>query len=152
MAVTRAMIDEFVSQKSLALVGVSRDGKRGFGNTIRKELAAKGVTLHLVHAEAEAIGGQPCARTLAEVADKVRGVVLVTPPAATEQLVAQAAEAGIRRVWIQQGAESAAAISLAEEKGLAVVHHQCLLMFVAPEKFPHGFHRWLRKIFHRLPQ
>jgi uncharacterized protein len=152
MAVTRAMIDDFVSQRSLALVGASRDGKRGFGNAIRKELTAKGLALHLVHPEVETIDGQPCVRSLAEVADKVGGAVLVTPPAMTEQLVAQAADAGIRRLWLQQGAESEAAIRLAEERGLTVVHHQCVLMFAEPLKFPHGFHRWLRKTFHRLPQ
>jgi uncharacterized protein len=149
--VTRAIIDDFLAHKSLGLVGVSRTGK-GFGNAIRKELAARGYTIHLVHPEADAIDGQSCARSLRDVADKVGGVVLVTPPASTEKLVRQAAEAGVRRVWLQQGAESSDAIGFCEREGIDVVHHECILMFAEPAGFPHGLHRWLRKIFGRMPR
>jgi hypothetical protein len=61
--VSRRVIDEVLSQKTLALVGVSRNGA-GFGNTIRKELAGKGYSVLLVHPEAETIAGEPCARSL----------------------------------------------------------------------------------------
>jgi prephenate dehydrogenase len=91
MPVPRALIDDFLAQKSLALVGVSRDGRKGFGNALRKELAAQGYVLHVVHPEADGIADQPCARALAEVAADVGGVVLVTPPAETEKLVREAA-------------------------------------------------------------
>ena len=84
--IPRAVIDDFLAQRSLALVGVSASG-RGFGHVVLKELGAKGYTLHLVHPRAAEIAGRPCARSLAEVASQVGGVVLVTPPAETEKLV-----------------------------------------------------------------
>ena len=149
--VSRAVIDDFLAQRTLALVGVSRDGK-GFGNAIRKELTAKGYRLLLVHPEADSIAGQPCARSLGAVAAEVGGLVLVTPPAATTELCRQAAGAGIRRIWMQQGAESDEAIRFCEEQGLAAVHHQCLLMFAEPAGFPHRTHRWLRGLLGRLPR
>ncbi len=37
----------------------------------------------------------------------VDGVLIVVPPAQTEQVVREAAEAGIHRVWMQPGADSA---------------------------------------------
>jgi predicted CoA-binding protein len=77
---SRAAIEELLSQRSLALVGVSRDGTAGFGNAVRKELLEKGYQLFVVHPEADQIADQPCAHTLAEVAPRVGGVVLVTPP------------------------------------------------------------------------
>jgi predicted CoA-binding protein len=116
--VSRQVIDEVLSQKTLALVGVSRNGA-GFGNTIRKELAGKGYSILLVHPEAETIAGVPCARSLKDVASRVGGVILVTPPASTSALVREAAEAGIRRIWMQQGAESPEAIRFCEQQGLA---------------------------------
>ncbi|MBK8938895.1 MAG: CoA-binding protein [Polyangiaceae bacterium] len=152
MPVPRAVIDDFLAQTSLALVGVSRDGKRGFGNAVRKELSGKGYTLHVVHPEADRIGDQPCAHTLAEVAGEVGGVVLVTPPEQTLKLVEEAAALGIPRVWMQQGAESSEAIRACEERGLAVVHGECILMFAEPTAWLHRAHRWARGALGALPE
>ena len=124
--VARAIIDEFLALKALAVVGVSRSGG-GYGNVVRKDLAAKGRTVFVVHPEAEAIDGQPCAHSLQEIAGKVDGMVLVTPPDATLELVREAAIVGIRRVWMQPGAESAEAIQFCEQNGLTVVHDHCIL-------------------------
>jgi uncharacterized protein len=149
--VSRETIHQFLAERTLALAGVSRDGK-GFGNIVRKELAAKGYKILLVHPEAESIDGQKCARSLAEVAREVGGLVLVTPPPATLELVKQAAEAGLRRIWVQRGAESDEAIRFCEEHQLAVVHHECLLMFAEPAGGVHRFHRWVRGLFGKLPR
>ncbi len=149
--VSRETIDQFLAERTLALVGVSRNGK-GFGNVIRKELIAKGYRVLLVHPEADSVSGQPCAHSLTEVAKEANGVVLVTPPAATTQLVRQAVEAGIRRIWMQQGAESDEAIRFCEENKVPVVHHQCLLMFAEPAGGIHRFHRGLKRLFGRLPK
>jgi predicted CoA-binding protein len=149
--VSRATIDDFLAQKTLALAGVSRDGKAGFGNAVRKELAAKGYTLLLVHPEADAIDGVPCVHAVKDVAERAGGLVLTTPPAVTATLVREAAEAGINRVWIQQGAESDAAVQFCETHGMKVVHHQCILMFSEPAGFPHRFHRGVLRLFRRLP-
>ncbi len=149
--VSRKAIDDFLAQKTLAVVGVSRDGKKGFGNAVLKELGAKGYELLPVHPQADAVQGRKCARSLAEVAPRVGGVVLVTPPAATSTLVREAAAAGIRRVWIQQGAESDEAIRFCEEQGLTAVHHECILMFTEPTGFPHRLHRGIWWLLGKLP-
>lgn len=141
--IPRNVLDDFLTQRTLALVGVSRDG-HGFGNTVRKELARKGFTVHLVHPEAESIDGQPCFKSLAALPERVGGAVLVTPPAVTEKLVREAFVAGIPRIWMQQGAESDEAIRFCEERGIAVVHHECILMFAEPAGWFHRAHRWAR--------
>ncbi|MFO0547775.1 MAG: CoA-binding protein [Polyangiaceae bacterium] len=152
MTVTRAVIDDFLGQKSLALVGVSRDGQHGFGNAVRKELGEKGYHLHVVHPEVDRIADQPCAHSLEEIAPEVGGVVLVTPPSETLKLVEESARAGVRRVWIQQGAESPEAIRRCEELGLSVVHGECILMFAEPTAWFHRAHRWARGAFGHLPE
>jgi predicted CoA-binding protein len=149
--VSRKVIDDFIAQKSLAICGVSRDGKKGFGNITRKALAARGYTLHLVHPEVDAIDGQACARALSDVASKVGGVLLVTPPEITRKLVQEAAEAGIQRVWMQQGAEDPEAIRFCEERGMAAVHGHCIMMFLPKPGFGHVVHRFLKRIAGSLP-
>jgi predicted CoA-binding protein len=149
--VPRSVIDEFLAQKSLAVVGVSRSGA-GFGNAVRRDLRKKGYEVHVVHPTAEAIEGEPCAKSLAEVAGKVGGMVLVTPPAETEKLVREAAELGIPRVWMQQGAESDDAVATCHERGVQVVHGECILMFAEPAGWMHRAHRWLRGATGELPK
>lgn len=148
--VQRSEIDDFLASKRLAVVGVSRSGS-GFGNIARKELAAKGYEVHLVHPEAEAIDGQRCVRHLADLTGEVDAVLLVTPPAETEKLVREAKEAGMKRIWIQQGAESADALKYCATHGLSAVHHECILMFAHHPGFVHRAHRWIRGAFGHLP-
>ena len=53
-------------------------------------------------------------------------------------------------MWLQQGAESPAAIRVGAELGVKVVAGECILMFARPTGI-HRAHRWLRQITHRLP-
>ena len=149
--VSRSRIDEFLAGKRLAVVGVRRSGQ-GFGATVLPELERKGYQLHVVHPEADTLGKRPCVRSLAELAGKVDGVLLVTKPEVTERLLREAAAAGIGRVWMQRGAENAAALRTAEELGLSVVHGECILMFAEPAGFPHRVHRFFRSVSGNLPQ
>jgi len=147
---SKQTVDEFIRQPSLAIVGVSRNGKK-FGNIAYRELTSKGYRLHIVHPQAETVEGAPCYRSLAELAEAVGGVLLVVPPDQTEAAVRQASAAGIQRVWMQQGAESPEAVRFCEENGLAHVEGECILMFAKP-RFPHLAHRWVWGLLGRLPQ
>ena len=147
---SRADIDTFVGLESLAIVGVSASG-RGFGNNALRELYDNGVRVFPVHRTAEAVQGIPCCDSLATLPEPVGGVLLVTPPAETEALVREAAAAGIRRVWMQQGAESATAIALCAEHGITAVAGHCILMFQGKGPGIHRFHRGVRQFFGTLP-
>jgi predicted CoA-binding protein len=61
------------------------------------------------------------------------------------------ADAGIRRVWLQQGTESAEAIQFCASNNIAVVHGECIMMFTEPVGFVHRAHRWVKKVTHTLP-
>ncbi len=148
---TRAAIDEFLAQRSLAVVGVSRSGKK-FGNIAYRELKAKGYSLIPVHQEAQELEGDRCAPSLRTLPAPVTGVLVVVPPPQAEAVVRQAAEAGIRHIWLQPGAESPAAIRLAESLGCSVVAGECILMFAEPAGFGHRAHRWIRRWFGGLPR
>ncbi|MBI5838050.1 MAG: CoA-binding protein [Candidatus Eisenbacteria bacterium] len=141
----------FMAQGTLALLGASRSG-RGFGNLVMKELTAKGYRVLPVHPGADAIDGVPCRHSLAELAEPVGGALIVLPAAKTEQAVRDAAAAGIRRVWIQQGSDTPAALRFCEQQGIAVVHGECILMFAEPTAGLHRFHRGLWRLLGKLPK
>jgi predicted CoA-binding protein len=124
----------FLAEKTLAIAGISRDEK-SYSRSTYKKLSSKGYLVLLVNPNAGEIEGETCYPSLTALPRKVGGVILFTPPAETEKVVREAAGLGIKRLWIQQGAESDAALQFCREKGLAVVSGQCILMFPEPAAF-----------------
>jgi len=53
------MIDDFVNSKKIAVVGMSRSGKK-FGNMAARELKAKGYEIFPIHPEIQVIDGLTC--------------------------------------------------------------------------------------------
>jgi predicted CoA-binding protein len=146
---SQASVDGFLAQDTLAIAGVSRNGK-GFGNAVLEDLTNKGYEVLPVHPEATKLGGVPSFPSLRKLPKKVGGLILVVPPQQTEKLVREAKEAGIERIWMQQGAESAEAIRFCEDNDIDAVYGECIMMFAQPTGI-HRFHRWLRSVFGKLP-
>ncbi len=122
-----SLIRNFLSQKVFALVGASRSGD-SYGSKVMRHLLAKGYEVLPVHPEAEAIEGIPCAPSLIALHKAVDGLILVVPPEQSEMLVRQADVMGIRRIWMQPGAESEDAVEYCDERCLELVHGgPCLL-------------------------
>lgn len=138
-------VEAFLNEKVLAIVGVSRTGNK-FGNNVVKELTPKGFKFFPIHHTAEEIQGVKCYRGFENLPEKVGGVIISVKPAETEKVVRQAVAAGIKKIWIQNGAESADAINYCEENDVLLVHKKCLLMFAEPTAFFHKLHRWIWSI------
>jgi predicted CoA-binding protein len=149
--ITKAMIDDFITQPSLAIVGVSRKANK-FGNSAFKDLRTKGYQLYLVHPSGEVIEGQQSYPSLKDLPQKVGGVFVSVSPAQTEKVVREAHAAGIDRVWLQQGAESEAAIQYCQQNGMSVVYGKCILMFAQPMRFFHKPHRWVMQLLGQMPK
>jgi len=146
---SQSSVEQFLAQRHLGLVGVSRSGKK-VGNMVLRALTKKGYRVSVVHPEAAEIDGVRCVPSVSELPDEVGGLVLVTPSEQTEKLVREAAGAGVRRIWMQQGAESGVAIELCRESGIDLVHGECILMFAEPAGV-HRFHRWIWELLGKLP-
>jgi predicted CoA-binding protein len=119
---------------------------------VLKELTAKGYRVLPVHGDVAEIDGHPAYGSLAELPEPVGGVIVVVPPVRAEQVVREAAGAGIRRVWLQQGSASPAVLQAAEALGLTVVHGECILMFAEPTASIHRVHHFIWKLLGRLPR
>ena len=147
---TKEAVDNFLSLKSIAVVGVSREGKK-FGNMAYKDLKSKGYNLFPINPHADEIEGDRCYSSINDLPEQVGGVLIVVPPEQTEKVVMEASEAGINRVWMQQGAESTKAIQYCQEHSIDAVHGECILMFAEPAGFPHRAHRWVWGLIGKLP-
>jgi predicted CoA-binding protein len=148
---SRAAVERFVAERTLAIVGVSRSGKK-FGNAVLKELSGKGYTLYPIHPEAASIDGHAASKTFADMPSKAGGVIVVVPPAKAEGVVRDAHAAGIDMVWLQQGAGSPDAVRFCEQHGMTVIDGECILMFTNPTAWYHRAHRWLWHVMGKLPE
>lgn len=144
-------IGAFLALKRLALVGASRSGKK-FGNTLLRELCARGYEVLPVHPEAVQVDGLACRRRLYDLRGYAEGLLLAVPPRSTEKLVREAASAGIGMVWMQRGSANAEAVMFCRENGISVIEGECILMYLEPLAFPHRVHRWVRRAFGRMPE
>jgi uncharacterized protein len=142
-------IEAFLDNPSIAVVGVSRSG-RGFGNAAYRSLRTRGYRVYPVNWSAPTVDGIRCYSRLSELPERVNAVLVVVPPPQAVDVIRDAAAAGIRHVWLQQGAESPDVLRLGAELGLDVVAGECILMFAQPTGI-HKAHRWLRQITHSLP-
>ena len=149
MKSSRTSVEAFLQQPAFALVGASRS-RRKFGNTILRELRSRGMRVYPVHPAAAAIDGVTCYMDLTHVPEQVGGVIVCVPPASAVSVVRDAARAGIKHIWLQQGSESPYVASLCSELGLDCVSGECILMFAAPAGI-HKVHRVLGGMLHRLP-
>lgn len=148
---SKATVNDFLAQKTLAVVGVSRDPK-AFANGAYKELKEKGYRLLPVNPHMEAFDGDKCFPSLAALPEAPGGALIMVAPAQAEGVVRDAAAAGIKRVWMQPGAESPEAIAFCEARGIAVVHGECIMMFAPPVKSVHRLHRGVMGLFGQLPK
>lgn len=147
---SKAQITAFLEQRRIAIAGMSRGGKK-FGNIIYKTLTEKGYEVLPIHPEAPEFAGLPSYRSVNDLPVSVENLLLVIPPVASEALVKSLPGTGIKRVWMQQGAESQAAIQFCKDTGIDVIHHECVLMHSQPSGI-HKFHHWLSGIFGKLPK
>lgn len=123
-----ARIEQFLAGRVFAVAGASTDRSK-YGNKVLRCYQQAGRKVFGIHPRERLIEGAPSFAKLGELPEKIDGLSIVTPPAVTEKLVEEAAAAGVKRLWMQPGAESAAAIARAQELGLEVIAGgPCLLV------------------------
>jgi predicted CoA-binding protein len=124
----RELIADFLAGKSFAVVGASTDRQK-FGNKVLRCYMDHGYTVYPINPKVIEVEGLVAYKSLADLPELVHGISVVTPPAVTEQVISEAASLGITRVWMQPGAESAAAIEECMAKGMGVIAGgPCLLV------------------------
>lgn len=137
---------EFLQEKQIALVGVSRDPQK-FGYVALKEFKDRGYDVFPVHPTADSILGVPCYRNLSALQGKVTAVWMgVKQDKGAAEVLREAAKIGVKKVWIQQMSETPELLTLGKELGLSVVTGKCILMYLEPVKSFHVFHKFFVKL------
>jgi predicted CoA-binding protein len=148
-------IDDFLAQKRIAMIGISRDPK-SFSADLFRELSRHGIEVVPVNPQATEILGLKCFAHVQEVQPPVTGALLMTSSTDTDAAVADCIAAGIPRVWMYRaggkGAVSDAAIALCHANGIKVVPGECPLMFLKGGHAIHRFHGFVRKITGSYPK
>ena len=147
-------IREFLGLKRIAVVGVSRNPK-DFTRAMFREFQQRGYDAVPVNPNLAEVDGQPCFASVSSLSRPVEGVLLMTKPSVTAEVVLDCARAGVRRVWMYRaggaGAVDAAAVKFCEAEGMQVVAGECPFMFFPETGFVHRVHGFCRKVFGGYP-
>lgn len=147
---SKQLVEEFVKQKRIAVVGVSSNPKK-FGTSCYSHLKERHYKVIPVNLHASEIGGEKCYPDLLSIPQKPDAALIVVPKAETEKVVKQAFKAGINFLWIQQNSETKAALDFCKANNIKVISGECIMMFTEPVKSLHRFHRFINKIARKLP-
>ena len=149
------IIEDFLAQKRIAMVGISRDPTSDSGRLF-EELLRRGYDVVPVNPNTAGVQGRRCFARVQDIQPPVEGALVMTTPDVTETVVKDCAEAGILRVWmyrgIGKGSVSEKAVAFCEERGMPVVPGQCPFMFLPETASFHRFHGFVRKIMGRYPR
>lgn len=158
----KARVDDFLAQKRIAVAGVSRgEAHHPVGALIFQRLKTSGHEVFAVNPNMLTFEGGPCYPDLQSIPGGVDGVVIVTRPEVTEQIVRQCGEAGVRRVWMHgSGGKSPGKGSSVSPEGaqycrqhdISVIAGACPMMYGEGVDFGHKCMRQFLGLTGALPQ
>ena len=120
-------IETMLDLKTWAVVGATNHQDK-FGYKIFKFLdQTNEYAVFPVNPGLTEVLGHKCYPSVKELPSKPDVVNFVVPAKAGEQVVRDCAEAGIRNIWLQPGADAPSVVNLANELGLTVVK-ACVLV------------------------
>jgi predicted CoA-binding protein len=121
---------------TIAVVGAGDDPVK-YGGRIYRNLKAKGFRVLAVNPGRDTVDGDPCYHSITELPEGTTIVDIVVPPAITMSVLHRCLERGLRRVWIQPGAEDEAVLAFLEQNGFTYRARDCI-MARAPHLIPAG--------------
>ncbi len=144
---------DFLAQERIAVAGMSRTSEQT-ANLIYRTLRKKGHQVFAVNPNTDTAEGDPCYPNMGAIPGGVDGVMIVTKPELTEQIVQDCAEAGVSRVWMHDntfmaGSVSDKATQFCRDNNITVINGGCPMMFL---EFGHKCMRWVLGVTGRLPK
>jgi predicted CoA-binding protein len=150
-------VHDFLAQKRIAVAGVSRDNTHHpAANLIYRRLKGTGHDVFPVNPHMQTFDGDLCYPNLQSIPGGVDGVVIITRPDVTEQIVHDCNDAGVRRVWMHQSigkgsSVSPDAVEYCRAHEINVIAGACPMMYSGQVDFGHACMRWLLRLTGGLP-
>jgi len=151
------LVQDFLAQKKIAVVGVSDKRETGCNLAYRKFKEA-GYTVSAVNPRLTNFEGDACYPDLKSIPQKPDAVFVLTNPKITEQIVQQCIDLGIQHVWMHcllgtkpglatgMTSVSQEAVRLCHENGITVIPGGCPNQYLKPD----FGHTMMRVIFRTL--
>ena len=157
-----SLVQDFLAQKRIAIVGVSEKRDTGCNLAYRK-FKENGYQVYAINPRISTFEGAQCYPDLKSTPQKPDAVFLLTSPKVTEQVVQQCVDLGIKHVWMHclmgtkpglaggMTSVSQDAVRVCRENGIAVIPGACPNQFLHPD-FGHSLMRMLSHTlgFHRV--
>jgi predicted CoA-binding protein len=153
MAQIDTLVQDFLAQKKVAVVGVSDKRETGCNLAYRKFKEA-GYLVSAINPRLTSFEGDPCYPDLQSVPDRPQAVFILANPKVSEQIVQQCVDLGVKHVWMHcmmgtkpglaasMTSVSPEAVRLCREHGIAVIPGACPNQFLKPD-FGHAMMRVL---------
>ena len=157
MAKIDTLVQDFLAQKKIAVVGVSDKRETGCNLGYRKFKEA-GYMVSAVNPRLTSFEGDPCYPDLKSIPEKPDAVFILANPKVTEQIVQQCVDLGVKHVWMHclmgtkpglaanMTSVSPEAVTMCKENGITVIPGSCPNQFLKPD-FGHAM---MRIIFRTL--
>lgn len=151
MAKIDTLVQAFLAQKKIAVVGVSDKRETGC-NAAYQRFKDAGYTVYAVNPRLTTFAGAPCYPDLKSIPEKPDAVFILANPKVAEQVVQQCVELGVGHVWMHcmmgtkpglaQGMTSVSpgAVQLCRDHGIAVIPGACPNQYLNPD-FGHAMMR-----------
>jgi predicted CoA-binding protein len=133
MANLAEQMREFISFHTFAIVGASTNRQK-YGNIVLRNLREKGYEVIPVNPHEVEIEGEVAYKNLRSLPKDVDGIITIVPPNITEQIVRDAKDAGIKRVWMQEGSESEEAIQFCHDNRMTAITGACIMVMTSGVK------------------
>jgi hypothetical protein len=151
------LVQDFLAQKQIAVVGVSDKRETGCNLAYRK-FKESGYAVSAVNPRLTSFEGDPCYPDLKSIPEKPEAVFILTNPKVSEEIVQQCVDLGIQRVWMHclmgtkpglvgsMTSVSQDAVRMCRENGIEVIPGSCPNQFLKPD-FGHTLMRGMFRTF-----
>ncbi len=139
---SKAAMQEFLSHKRIAVVGVSRDPKQ-FANAVMRALLERGYDAVAINPHASELEGHTAYPTLAAVPGELDGAIVLLPSGAHATTVDDAISARVPRLWFQSASGQGTSPDLAvraKQGGISLIDGGCPFMALENAGWFHRFH------------
>ena len=148
------MVQDFLAQKRIAVVGVSDKRETGC-NAAYQKFKDGGYEVFPVNPRIASFQGDTCYPDLTSIPTKPDAVFILASPKVTDQIVQQCVDLGVKHVWMHcmMGVKpglaasttsvSQSAVDVCNANGIAVIPGSCPNQYINPD----GGHKFMRGLW-----
>ena len=136
-----SLVEDFLAQKKIAVIGVSDKRETGC-NLAYRTFKERGYAVSAVNPRLASFEGDECYRDLKSIPEKPDAVFILTSPKIAEEIVQQCIDLGIERVWMHclmgtkpglaksMTSVSQEAVRMGRENGIRIIPGGCPNQFL----------------------